>query len=108
MSEETKKTKLILEITDIDQVKIGVIKDLLTFLSIRGDEIYKLEEDDFWALIVCFIHAHYGINAAYGHEEELSIPLAAAVLGFAEFCGDLTTGKIKLPDFEEEGDPDDE
>lgn len=108
MSDETKKTKLILEICDIDNVHNETVKDLLIYLQDNGNEIFHLDEDDFWALIACFVHAHYGINAAYGHEEELSIPLSTAVRGFGEFCADLVTGKIKIPKFEEEGDSDDE
>lgn len=102
------ETKLILEINDIDNVHNETVKDLLIYLQDNGNEIYHLDDDDFWALIACFVHAHYGINASYGHEEELSVPLATAVRGFGEFCCDLAHGKIKLPSFEEEGDSDDE
>ena len=102
------ETKLILEINDIDNVHNETVKDLLIYLQDNGNEIYHLDDDDFWALIACFVHAHYGINAAYDHEEELSVPLATAVRGFGEFCGDLAHGKIKLPSFQEEGDSDDE
>ena len=111
MKDETKKEKLIIEISDIDCVHNKTVRDLLIFLSDRGNEIYTLDEDDFWALIACFIHAHYGVNASHKHQDEMSAPLAASIRAFGDYCDALIHGEIDIKEiieFKEEGDPDDE
>ena len=109
MKDETNKEKMIIEIPDIDQIKNKTVMDLLIFLCDRGNDIYTMDEDDFWALIAAYIHAHYGVNVSFDHEEELSAPLSASVRAFGDYCDSLINGEIDIIDiFKEEGDPDDE